>query len=75
MDAGPYPVMVWYYGGSFQIGGNRGYHGYFLAARDVIVVVPNYRLDNLGMAVMCKLNTNIRVSTSKCHHVPFRLLS
>lgn len=55
----PVPVMVWLYGGSNfngsanqQVGADqpRAYDGARLAtaARDVVVVVPNYRLDTLG---------------------------
>ena len=47
---GPYPVFVWIHGGAFVTGGNIQSPGYFLAARDVVVVVPNYRLAILGFA-------------------------
>ena len=44
----PYAVMVWFYGGGYLSGGNVQYPGHFLAARDVIVVVPNYRVNIFG---------------------------
>ena len=44
----PYAVMVWYYGGAFQAGGSIQYPGHFLAARDVVVVVVDYRLGIFG---------------------------
>ena len=50
MDAGPYPVLVWIYGGAYQQGANVQYPGHFLAAKDVVVVVPNYRVNNLGVS-------------------------
>jgi len=46
----PLPVMVWFHGGGYQGGGNIQYPGHFLAARDVIVVVPNYRVGVFGFA-------------------------
>ena len=45
---GSYPVMVFFYGGSYQTGANVQYTGHFLAARDVVVVMPNYRLGLFG---------------------------
>jgi len=43
------PVMVWLYGGGFQIGGAKGYDGNVLASlHDVVVVVPNYRISAFG---------------------------
>jgi carboxylesterase type B len=44
----PLPVMVWFFGGGYTGGGNVQYPGHFLAARGVIVVVPNYRLGAFG---------------------------
>ena len=46
--ASPYPVMVYFFGGGFNSGGNIQYPGHFLAARDVVVVVVNYRVDIFG---------------------------
>ena len=43
-----YPVMVFFHGGGYESGGNIQYPGHFLAARDVIIVVPNYRLGIFG---------------------------
>ena len=49
MSGGPYPVMMWVHGGGYQQGANIMYPGYFLAGlKDVVVVVPNYRLGVLG---------------------------
>lgn len=42
-------VMVWIYGGGFEIGSSTEYQGHVLAAfNDVIVVTFNYRLGVLG---------------------------
>jgi len=40
--------MVWIHGGGYQFGANSQYLGHFLAAKDVIVVIPNYRLGAFG---------------------------
>ena len=48
LSSGPYPVMVWMYGGAYQGGASIQYPGHFLAAQGVVVVVPNYRLDIFG---------------------------
>ncbi len=53
--SGSYAVMVWWHGGAFTSGGNIQYPGYFLAARDVVVVVPNYRLGAMGECVCDRL--------------------
>ncbi|XP_076802958.1 fatty acyl-CoA hydrolase precursor, medium chain-like [Clavelina lepadiformis] len=43
------PVMVWIYGGSYQIGGSGNYSGQALCGlHDVVLVVPNYRLNVFG---------------------------
>jgi len=47
---GSLPVMVWFHGGAYTGGGHIQYPGHFLAARDTIVVVPNYRLGVFGFA-------------------------
>lgn len=44
----PYPVMMFMYGGGYTTGSNIMYPGHFLAARDVILVVPNYRVSVFG---------------------------
>jgi len=46
----PLEVVVWFHGGGYTGGGNIQYPGHFLAARDIIVVVPNYRLGVFGYA-------------------------
>jgi carboxylesterase type B len=40
--------MVWFYGGTYYGGANIEYPGHFLAAKGVVVVVPNYRLGAFG---------------------------
>ena len=45
---GPYPVMFWIHGGGYTGSANIQYPGQFLAAKDVVVVVINYRLGALG---------------------------
>ena len=46
--SGSHPVMVFIHAGGFQIGTGIEVPGYFLAARDVVVVTINYRLGNFG---------------------------
>lgn len=43
---GPHPVIVWFYGGSWNSGTRHGYDfvGRALAAQGFVVVVPDYRL-------------------------------
>jgi len=49
------PVLFWIYGGGFQIGGSVFYNGKILASlHDVVVVVPNYRLNAFGFFTMGK---------------------
>lgn len=46
----PMPVMVWVYGGGFEVGeASRDLHGpdYFMK-KDVVLVIPNYRIGVLG---------------------------
>ncbi len=47
------PVMVWFHGGAFQMGGARRpeYDGRRLAERNMVVVTFNYRLGALGFLV------------------------
>jgi carboxylesterase type B len=40
--------MVYFYGGKYLRGANIQQPGHFLAAKGVVVVVPNYRLGVLG---------------------------
>ena len=56
------------FGGGFQGGANIQYPGHFLAAKGVIVVVPNYRLGAFGKNIffMCdnknhRFNGNVEV--------------
>ena len=44
--------MVWLHGGAFIGGGNIQYPGHFLAAQDVVVIVPNYRLNAFGGIIL-----------------------
>ncbi len=53
-EGGPYPVMLWFYGGAYQYGANIMYPGHFLASHGVVVVVPNYRTGNLGAFTQIK---------------------
>jgi para-nitrobenzyl esterase len=50
-DDGPLPVMVWFHGGAFRIGGTslEQYDGSSLAGLGVIVVTVNYRLGIFGV--------------------------
>ncbi|KAF4531448.1 hypothetical protein B566_EDAN004219 [Ephemera danica] len=43
------PVMVFYYGGSFEYGSAAGYLPNHFMDYDVILVVPHYRLGSLGL--------------------------
>ena len=54
---GPYAVMVWLHGGGYFTGSNIQYPGHFMASYDVIVVVPNFRLDIIGSCFL-KLKKN-----------------
>ena len=46
-------VMVWFYGGSFQVGPRYFFDGTALAGmNDVIVVVPHYRVNTFGFLCM-----------------------
>ncbi|XP_065216362.1 juvenile hormone esterase-like [Planococcus citri] len=46
--SGKAPVMVWIYGGAFQIGSTREYNPEYFMDKDVILVTFNYRLGALG---------------------------
>lgn len=49
------PVMFWIYGGSFQDGSERLYDGSAMAGlNDVVVVMPNYRLNVFGFLSLGK---------------------
>ena len=50
-DDGPLPVMVWFHGGGFRVGGTslEQYDGSSLAGHGVIVVTVNYRLGIFGV--------------------------
>jgi carboxylesterase type B len=52
----PLAVMVYFYGGGFTGGANIQYPGHFLAAKGVIVVVPNYRLGVLGESFLLNMS-------------------
>ena len=44
----PLPVMVWIHGGGYRLGSGSGSDGAPLAARDVVLVTINYRLNVFG---------------------------
>jgi para-nitrobenzyl esterase len=50
-DGDPLPVMVWFHGGGFRVGGTslQQYDGSSLAGHGVIVVTVNYRLGIFGV--------------------------
>ena len=50
-EDGPLPVMVWFHGGAFRLGGTslEQYDGSSLASHGVIVVTVNYRLGIFGV--------------------------
>jgi para-nitrobenzyl esterase len=50
-EDGPLPVMVWFHGGAFRLGGTslEQYDGSSLASHEVIVVTVNYRLGIFGV--------------------------
>ncbi len=50
-EGSPLPVMVWFHGGGFRIGGTslEQYDGSSLASHGVIVVTVNYRLGIFGV--------------------------
>jgi para-nitrobenzyl esterase len=57
--AGRRPVMVWFHGGGYAVGGGSApwYHGERLAARhDVVVVSVNHRLNVFGFLYLADLN-------------------
>ena len=43
-----YPVMVYFHGGSYEVGSGTLYDGGVLSQFGVIVVIINYRLGALG---------------------------
>ncbi|XP_065346735.1 carboxylesterase 4A-like [Cloeon dipterum] len=49
---GSLPVVVYYHGGSFMIGSEISFRPDFLLDRDVILVVPQYRLGPFGFLSM-----------------------
>lgn len=56
------PVLVFYYGGSFEEGDDMGAYGLYngdryAAEHDIIVVAPNYRLGAFGFAVITDEST------------------
>ena len=42
------PVVVWLHGGAFVVGGAAPLQEYIIMDRDVVLVVPQYRLGLLG---------------------------
>nr|CAD7393922.1 unnamed protein product [Timema cristinae] len=47
-DASGFPVLFYIHGGSFRVGSARDFRPEFLVDRDVVLVVPQYRLGPLG---------------------------
>ena len=67
--ASPYPVMVYFFGGGFNSGGNIQYPGHFLAARDVVVVVVNYRVDIFGERLLKWCTLHVFLNYALCFSV------
>lgn len=44
----PLPVVVWLHGGSFVLGGAAALDERFIMDRDLVLVIPQYRLGILG---------------------------
>lgn len=44
----PLPVLVWLHGGSFVLGGAAAMDERFIMDRDLVLVIPQYRLGLLG---------------------------
>ena len=42
-------MMVWFYGGAYQIGAISAYPGHFMAAKGVVMVAVTYRTNIFGM--------------------------
>ncbi|BBB01375.1 putative carboxylesterase [Actinacidiphila reveromycinica] len=57
---GPFPVVVWLYGGGFFTGGNASpwYDGASFARDGVVLVVPNYRVAAEGFMILDDLVAN-----------------
>lgn len=47
-DDAQYPVLVYIHGGTFSSGKNSEYPPNYFLESDIVLVVPNYRLDALG---------------------------
>lgn len=43
-----YPVLVYIHGGTFSSGSNREFPPSYLLEHDIVLIVPNYRLNALG---------------------------
>lgn len=43
-----HPVLVYIHGGTFSSGSNAEYPATYLLEHDIVLVVPNYRLNALG---------------------------
>ena len=57
------PVMVWFHGGGYTVGGGSApwYHGHRLAARhDVVVVTVNHRLNLFGFLYLAELDPSFQ---------------
>ena len=65
-DGARLPAMVWIYGGGFVVGSGAEprYDGARLAARGIVVVTVNHRLNALGFLARSQLYRRIRTSFS-----------
>lgn len=62
------PVIVYVHGGSFSSGSNADYPPKYVLERDVVLAVPNYRVDALGKFWKMKILTqSARTLTSTFH--------
>lgn len=50
-----YPVLVYVHGGFFSTGCNAEFSPAYLLERDIVLVVPNYRVDALGKLVILQI--------------------
>lgn len=48
-----FPVLFYVHGGSFSSGSNREHPASYILEHNIVLVVPNYRLDALGNKKTC----------------------
>lgn len=56
-----FPVLFFVHGGFFSTGSNAEYPASYLLERNIILVVPNYRLDALGEVLFSKKKRSIQI--------------